>query len=116
MLISSKSIFCSILHLDSLKPLELNDLSCPDICLCASPPVVNMCLDYDECGMGVVCENGVCVNTAGSFNCFCSPPLVLDGTRRRCVSLNATEGTTETKMMNCASVDLIRLRRPNFQC
>uniref|UniRef100_A0AAX7VKT2 Latent-transforming growth factor beta-binding protein 2 n=1 Tax=Astatotilapia calliptera TaxID=8154 RepID=A0AAX7VKT2_ASTCA len=27
-------------------------------------------------------HNGVCVNTAGSFNCFCSPPLVLDSTRR----------------------------------
>lgn len=95
---------------------ELNELSCLDICLCASPPVVNMCLDYDECGMGIVCENGVCVNTAGSFNCFCSPPLVLDSTRRRCVSLNTTEGTTETKRINCTLVDVIRLHRPNFQC
>lgn len=32
------------------------------------------------------------MNTPGSFNCFCSPPLVLDSTRRRCVSLNTTEG------------------------
>lgn len=105
-----------VLHLNSLKPLGFNELSCPDISLCASSPVVNMYSDYDECGMGVVCENGMCVNTAGSFNCFCSPPLVLDGTRRRCVSLNTTEGTAETKTMDCASVDLIRLRGPNFRC
>lgn len=43
----------------------------------------------------MACENGVCVNTAGSFNCFCSPPLVLDATRRRCVSTNNTEGTVD---------------------
>lgn len=43
----------------------------------------------------MACENAVCVNTAGSFNCFCSPPLVLDATRRRCVSTNNTEGTVD---------------------
>lgn len=59
------------------------------------PPLMNVCSDYDECGLGVACENGVCVNTAGSFNCFCSPPLVLDATRRRCVSTNNTEGTSD---------------------
>uniref|UniRef100_A0A8C5CM70 Uncharacterized protein n=1 Tax=Gadus morhua TaxID=8049 RepID=A0A8C5CM70_GADMO len=42
--------------------------------------------------MGDTCVHGVCVNTAGSFNCFCSPPLVLDGSGRRCIGLNATEG------------------------
>ncbi len=51
--------------------------------------------DYDECGFGNACENGVCVNTAGSFDCFCSPPLVLDGTRRRCITVNTTEGETK---------------------
>lgn len=53
-----------------------------------------MFLDYDECAFGNACEDGVCVNTAGSFNCFCSPPLVLDTTRRRCIGLNTTEGVT----------------------
>uniref|UniRef100_A0A8C4ZKS2 Latent-transforming growth factor beta-binding protein 4 n=1 Tax=Gadus morhua TaxID=8049 RepID=A0A8C4ZKS2_GADMO len=46
--------------------------------------------------MGDTCVHGVCVNTAGSFNCFCSPPLVLDGSGRRCIGLNATEGGTRT--------------------
>lgn len=35
------------------------------------------------------------MNTPGSFNCFCSPPLVLDSTRRRCVGLNTTEGAPD---------------------
>lgn len=43
----------------------------------------------------MACENAACINTAGSFNCFCSPPLVLDATRRRCVSTNNTEGTVD---------------------
>uniref|UniRef100_A0A3Q1GGJ8 Latent transforming growth factor beta binding protein 2 n=1 Tax=Acanthochromis polyacanthus TaxID=80966 RepID=A0A3Q1GGJ8_9TELE len=54
-----------------------------DQCLCVSP--VHLFLDYDECEFRNSCENGECVNTPGSFNCFCSPPLVLDSTRRRCI-------------------------------
>ncbi|CAL8300072.1 unnamed protein product, partial [Boreogadus saida] len=65
-------------------------------CLCRSGFYYNHlrheCVDYDECEMGDTCVHGVCVNTAGSFNCFCSPPLVLDGSGRRCIGLNATEG------------------------
>lgn len=60
--------------------------------------LVCMWPDYDECGFGNPCENGACVNTAGSFNCFCSPPLVLDSTKRRCVSPNTTEGLTPTNV------------------
>lgn len=66
---------------------------------------MNMCLDYDECGLEVACENGVCVNTAGSFNCFCSPPLVLDATRQRCVSTNNTEGTADPERNNESHTD-----------
>lgn len=62
------------------------------------PVFVNVFLDYDECGFGSACEDGECVNTAGSFNCFCSPPLVLDSTRRRCIGLNTTEGVTEVSI------------------
>lgn len=45
--------------------------------------------DHDEC-QDMVCENGECVNTEGSFHCFCSPPLTLDLSQQRCV--NSTSG------------------------
>lgn len=38
----------------------------------------------------MACENGECVNTEGSFHCFCSPPLTLDLSQQRCV--NSTSG------------------------
>lgn len=66
---------------------------------CVKVDLLMVCVwfsDYDECAFGTACENGVCMNTAGSFNCFCSPPLVLDSTRRRCVSLNMTEGAFQS--------------------
>lgn len=34
----------------------------------------------------MACENGECVNTEGSFHCFCSPPLTLDLSQQRCVN------------------------------
>lgn len=44
-------------------------------------------LDNDECAdEEPACEGGRCVNTIGSYHCTCEPPLVLDGSRRRCVS------------------------------
>ncbi|KAG2457564.1 LTBP2 protein, partial [Polypterus senegalus] len=52
--------------------------------------------DNNECEHEDVCEDGECVNTPGSYNCFCSPPLILDVTRRRCVNSSFTtdlEGT-----------------------
>lgn len=45
--------------------------------------------DHDEC-QDMACENGECVNTEGSFHCFCSPPLTLDLSQQRCV--NSTSG------------------------
>lgn len=68
--------------------------------------VVVICLDYDECESGNACENGACVNTAGSFNCFCSPPLVLDSSQQRCVSLNATEGVMIFDIFTVFKVEL----------
>ena len=44
-------------------------------------------LDNDECAdEEPACEGGSCVNTIGSYHCTCEPPLVLDGSGRRCVS------------------------------
>lgn len=44
-------------------------------------------LDNDECAdEEPACEGGRCVNTIGSYHCTCEPPLVLDGSGRRCVS------------------------------
>ncbi|KAB1277854.1 Latent-transforming growth factor beta-binding protein 2 [Camelus dromedarius] len=45
--------------------------------------------DHDEC-QDMACEDGECVNTEGSFHCFCSPPLTLDLSQQRCV--NSTSG------------------------
>lgn len=50
-------------------------------------PSLHASLDNDECAdEEPACEGGRCVNTIGSYHCTCEPPLVLDGSRRRCVS------------------------------
>lgn len=40
----------------------------------------------------MACENGECVNTEGSFHCFCSPPLTLDLSQQRCVNSTGSMG------------------------
>ncbi|KAJ8405214.1 hypothetical protein AAFF_G00322050 [Aldrovandia affinis] len=42
------------------------------------------CHDINECTLQGVCENGVCLNTQGSFLCTCKPGFILD--RTRCVA------------------------------
>lgn len=51
--------------------------------------------DHNEC-QDLACENGVCVNTDGSFHCFCSPPLVLDLSGQRCVNSTSSSSGEET--------------------
>lgn len=41
------------------------------------------------------CINGECLNTDGSYHCFCSLPLVLDATGNRCVNLSIRAGEPE---------------------
>lgn len=47
--------------------------------------------DHNEC-QDLACENGECVNTEGSFHCFCSPPLTLDLSGQRCVNSTGSAG------------------------
>lgn len=47
--------------------------------------------DVDEC-QAMACENGECVNTEGSFHCFCSPPLTLDLSQQHCVNSTSSTG------------------------
>lgn len=58
-------------------------------------PTCSSCLpattDHDEC-QDMACENGECVNTKGSFHCFCSPPLTLDLSQQRCVNSTSSTG------------------------
>lgn len=58
-------------------------------------PTCSSCLpattDHDEC-QDMACENGECVNTKGSFHCFCSPPLTLDLSQQRCINSTSSIG------------------------
>lgn len=51
-----------------------------------------MWADQDECQNEVYCINGECLNTVGSYHCFCSLPLVLDATGNRCVNFSGRAG------------------------
>ncbi|XP_051579497.1 latent-transforming growth factor beta-binding protein 1-like isoform X2 [Myxocyprinus asiaticus] len=42
------------------------------------------CVDFDECQIQGVCLNGKCINTIGSFRCFCNPGFVPDPTLSTC--------------------------------
>lgn len=40
--------------------------------------------DEDECEAGTVCDNGICTNTPGSFQCQCLSGYHLSRDRSRC--------------------------------
>lgn len=54
-------------------------------------PDLSATTDHDEC-QDMACEDGECVNTEGSFHCFCSPPLTLDLSQQRCVNSTSSTG------------------------
>lgn len=56
------------------------------VCLSRGSVDVNECLDES------VCDGGECLNTDGSFNCFCRPPMVLSPKSNRCVVLPQLAG------------------------
>lgn len=48
--------------------------------------------DTDECQDPDSCIDGQCVNTEGSYNCFCTHPMVLDASEKRCIRPADTSG------------------------
>ncbi len=56
--------------------------------------------DTDECEDESNCIDGKCMNTYGSYQCFCTPPLVLAPDSARCI-LPAVAGKT---YINCNKV------------
>ncbi|XP_037533832.1 latent-transforming growth factor beta-binding protein 1 [Nematolebias whitei] len=46
----------------------------------------SQCVDVNECHQQGLCENGLCVNTRGSFSCVCRLGFILDATHGICIS------------------------------
>ncbi|KAK2846559.1 hypothetical protein Q5P01_009558 [Channa striata] len=44
------------------------------------------CVDMNECLQPGLCENGICVNTRGSYSCVCREGFILDATHGICIS------------------------------
>ncbi|XP_049432201.1 latent-transforming growth factor beta-binding protein 4 isoform X6 [Epinephelus fuscoguttatus] len=44
------------------------------------------CVDVNECLHPGLCENGLCVNTRGSYSCVCRVGFILDATHGICIS------------------------------
>ncbi|XP_019723478.1 latent-transforming growth factor beta-binding protein 4 isoform X1 [Hippocampus comes] len=60
-----------------------NNSTCP---VGFQPSNGTKCLDVDECLQPGLCENGLCVNTAGSYSCVCEPGYILDASHGLCIS------------------------------
>ncbi|XP_044210689.1 latent-transforming growth factor beta-binding protein 2 isoform X1 [Thunnus albacares] len=44
------------------------------------------CVDVNECLQPGLCENGICVNTGGSYSCVCRQGFILDALHGICIS------------------------------
>ncbi|KAM6959295.1 latent-transforming growth factor beta-binding protein 4 [Aplochiton taeniatus] len=44
------------------------------------------CVDMNECLAPGLCENGLCVNTRGSYSCVCKAGFILDASHGICIS------------------------------
>ncbi|XP_039986751.1 latent-transforming growth factor beta-binding protein 1-like [Xiphias gladius] len=44
------------------------------------------CVDVNECLQPWLCENGICVNTMGSYSCVCRAGFILDASHGICIS------------------------------
>lgn len=48
--------------------------------------------DINECQDDTVCIGGQCLNTDGSYICFCTHPMVLDPSSSNCVLMPESSG------------------------
>uniref|UniRef100_A0A3Q3K9E0 EGF-like domain-containing protein n=1 Tax=Monopterus albus TaxID=43700 RepID=A0A3Q3K9E0_MONAL len=49
---------------------------------------VDVCVDVNECLQPGLCENGLCVNTRGSYSCVCRVGFILDASHGICIYVN----------------------------
>lgn len=73
-----RSVTAHLLLSVSLAP----EVNVTELCVCAA-----LCFlaDTDECVDESLCVGGQCVNTDGSYVCFCTHPMVLDPSSNHCV-------------------------------
>ncbi|XP_041465044.1 fibrillin-2-like [Lytechinus variegatus] len=62
------------------------------------------CVDLDECELNpMVCNNGLCENTMGSYRCVCEEGLTLDTSGRNCIDLRSYECFLDYSEGECSS-------------
>ena len=74
------------------KPVNSTTSVCP----------LSLSLDIDECIMnGVMCRNGRCVNTEGSFQCICNAGFELTSDGKNCIGEEPTDAGTGRTSHEC---------------